>query len=117
MKIDRTIKYEDFSLPNHPHTTKTLDCYIDDISHHEDNGPTWQLVTGSIAQSHFSHGTDPNTGNNIAKYTYNADDITSQTIIECKCQCLRQCPIVCHYPVTVTLEGMFYYKYCFFMTG
>ena len=106
VKIDNTRKNEDFALAYQPHTTKILDCYIDDTLH-QDQRPTWGVVTGGTTQLPVNYRRDFSTGNTIAEYTYNADDITSQTIIECKCECL-QCPVPCHYPVTVTLEGTYY---------
>ena len=65
------------------------------------------VVTGSTGQLHVTYNTDYSTGNKIAEYTYVADDITSQTILECTCDSPQYIP--CHLPVSITLEGMFLY--------
>ena len=108
VEIDGIIKDRNFSLPYQPHATKILDCYIDHTIFYQGVNPTWTVVTGSTAQLHFNYIKDHNSGNEIARYTYNADIITSLSIIECNCECLRQCPFPCHFRVRVTLEGMFF---------
>ena len=116
VEIDDTKTDKDFSLPYQPHATKILDCYIDDTISYQEVMPTWGMVTGSTAQLYVTYTRHFRTGNRIAEYHYNADDITSQIIIECKCDCLQQCPLRCS-PVTVTLEGMFFIRTVFYITG
>ena len=105
VKVNGTSKNKNFTLSYRPHTTTILDCYIDDTIHYRGVNPTWVVVTGSTTELHVTQKIDYITGNIIAEYTYVADDLTSQTSLECSCDC-NQCTLLCHYPVVVTLEGM-----------
>ena len=92
----------DFTLPYYPHTTTTFYCYVDTIGFNTD--PLWMEGGHSVGVIRIR---DHHTGDGIAEYTYVADDKTSDTVIECRCNCPQCYP--CNFPITVTIKGMYNY--------
>ena len=100
--INGTVKkiYGDKEVNFEPHSTTTLDCYVDTDIYYPDVTPVWTVVGGS-ATSGSESKTRPKGEFTVAEYTFVAQG-TATVVLRCGCE---SSALPCHSPVTITLKG------------
>ena len=92
--VGKEVNYE-------PHSTTTLECYVDTDNYYPEVTPVWTVAGGS-ATSGSKNETRSKGGIMVAVYTFVAQG-TATVVLSCGCE---SSALPCHFPTTITLKGM-----------